>query len=158
MTCQRMLGGAAGEKNVVEKFCEVYEALYNSSGSEEAIEAIKLGVRDMITGNGDAEEAFKITGSVVKEGACKLKPGKGDVSEGYTSDAILNAPDVLFDKLALVYRSWMFHGTVSTNLLACAFLPLLKSARKNPAEVNSYRAIAGSSLLLKLFDQVVLLL
>ena len=29
---------------------------------------------------------------------------------------------------------------------------------KNPAEANSYRAIAGSSLLLKLFDQVILVL
>jgi hypothetical protein len=43
-------------------------------------------------------------------------------------------------------------------LLACAFLPLLKNSLKNPADVTSYRAIAGSSLLLKLFDQVVLLL
>ena len=60
--------------------------------------------------------------------------------------------------MALVYKSWLYHGTVSLNLLSCAFLPLLKSTLKNPAEVNSYRAIAGSSLLLKLFDQVVLLL
>ena len=87
-----------------------------------------------------------------------MKPGKGDVSEGYTSDAILNAPDILFDQLALVYRSWLLHGTVTTSLLACSFLPLLKNSLKNPAETNSYRAIAGSSLLLKLFDQVILLL
>ena len=52
----------------------------------------------------------------------------------------------------------MVHGTVSLNLIACAFLPLIKNSLKNPAETNSYRAIAGSSLLLKLFDQVILLL
>ena len=103
-------------------------------------------------------EVMKITGQVVKEAACKLKHGKGDVSEGYTSDAILHAPDILFDMLAKVYRSWLIHGTVTLNLLACAFLPLLKNSLKNPAEANSYRAIAGSSLLLKLFDQVILLL
>ena len=51
----------------------------------------------------------------------------------------------------------MVHGTVTVSLLACAFLPLLKNALKNPADTNSYRAIAGSSLLLKLFDQCVLL-
>ena len=72
-----------------------------------------------------------------------MKSGKGDVSNGYTSDAILNAPDILFDQLSLVYRSWLVHGTVSKNLLACAFLPLLKSSQKNPSDVNSYRAIAG---------------
>ena len=64
----------------------------------------------------------------------------------------------MFDHLACVYRSWLVHGTVTPSLLACAFLPLLKSAVKDPADTGSYRAIAGSSMLLKLFDKVVLLL
>ena len=38
------------------------------------------------------EEVFKVTGEVAKEAACKMKPGKWDVSERYTSEAILNAP------------------------------------------------------------------
>ena len=87
-----------------------------------------------------------------------MKAGKGDVTDSYTSDSILNAPDIFFNMMAMVYRSWLIHGTVSRNLLSCAFLPLLKNSLKNPAEVNSYRAIAGSSLLLKLFDQVILIL
>ena len=87
-----------------------------------------------------------------------MKAGKGDVSQGYTSDALKNAPDIMFDHLAMVYRSWLVHGTVTLNLLACAFLPLLKNSLKDPSDTGSYRAIAGSSLLLKLFDQVVLLL
>ena len=86
-----------------------------------------------------------------------MKKGKSDVSDGYATDAILNAPDELFDHLADVYRSWLIHGTVTTHLLACAFLPLLKSSLKDPADTNSYRAIAGSSIILKLFDKVVLL-
>jgi hypothetical protein len=101
---------------------------------------------------------MKITGEKVKEAASLLKLGKADVSEGFCSDAILNGPDILFDQLACVYRSWCVHGTVTPTLLACAFLPLLKSSLKDPADTGSYRAIAGSSLILKLFDKVVLLL
>ena len=37
-------------------------------------------------------------------------------------------------------------------------MPLLKNALKDPGDKGSYRAIAGSSILLKLFDKVVLLL
>ena len=44
---------------------------------------------------------------------------------------------------------------MTLSLLACAFLPLVKG-RKDPAKTSSYRAIAGSSLLLKLFDKTVL--
>ena len=113
---------------------------------------------DSLTVNNDAIfEVTKVTGSKVKEAACRLKPNKSDVSEGYSSDAILNGPDSLFDCLATVIRSFLFHGTVSKTLLACAFLPLLKSL-KDPAKTDSYRAIAGSSLILKLMDNVILLL
>ena len=103
-------------------------------------------------------EVMKIRGESVKEAAGLMKCGKGDVSGGYSSDAILNGPDVLFDQLAAVFRSWCVHGTVTPSLLACAFLPLLKSSLKNPADPASYRAITGSSIILKLFDKVVLLL
>ena len=103
-------------------------------------------------------EVNKITGDTVKAAAGLMKAGKADVSEGYSSDAILNGPDIFYEQLATVFRSWSVHGTVTPSLLACAFLPLLKSSLKNPADPGSYRAIAGSSLILKLFDKVVLLL
>ena len=85
-----------------------------------------------------------------------MKPKKGDVSGGFTSDALLNAPDILFDQIAAVFRSFLTHGTVTSYLLACCFLPLLKGS-KDPADTGSYRAIAGSSLILKLFEKVILL-
>ena len=62
-----------------------------------------------------------------------MKPGKMDVSGGYSSDALLHAPDSLFDNLAVVFKSFLIHGTVSRPLLACAFLPLLKGGLKENA-------------------------
>ena len=35
------VSGANGQASIVEKFCDVYEELNNSSGSEEALEEIK---------------------------------------------------------------------------------------------------------------------
>ena len=45
-----------------------------------------------------------------------------------------------------------------TTYCHCAFLPLLKSSQKDPALTASYRAIAGSSLILKVFEKTILLL
>ena len=112
------VAGACGQSNIVEKFCEVYEELYNSAGSTEVLNSLKEQISADIGGEASCAEVFQISREIVKEAACKMKPGKGDVSEGYTSDAILNAPDIFFDQLALVYRSWMVHGTVSLNLIA----------------------------------------
>ena len=78
------------------------------------------------------------------------------MSGGFTSDALIHAPDELFDILASVFRSWLIHGTVTRTLLACAFLPLLKNSLKDPCDTASYRAIAGSSLILKFFEKVIL--
>ena len=80
---------------------------------------------------------------------------KGDVTGSYNSDMIKNCPDLFFDILASVFRSWLLHGTVTRSFLACAFLPLVKGL-KDPSFTESYRAVAGSSLILKLFDYVIL--
>merc|ERR1712013_546777 len=57
----------------------------------------------------------------------------------------------------IFFRTFLLHGTVTLSLLACAFLPLLKSSLKDPSDPGSYRAIAGSSLILKLFEKIILL-
>ena len=54
----------------------------------------------------------KITGKVVKEACCRMKPNKTDVTESYSSDVFLHAPDILFDQLAEVFRSFLIHGSL----------------------------------------------
>ena len=102
---------------------------------------VKEKLRDLI--NQDSlQDIMRITGESVKEAAGLMKDGKGDVSEGYSRDAILQlqGPDLLFEQLAAVFRSWSVQGTVTNSLLACVLLPLLKSSLKNPADPSSYRA------------------
>ena len=152
------VAGVAGEDLIVEEFRLMYQKLFNSCDTSEGVESIKDKLRDLIGRDLSVNDADLITGSVLKDAACRMKPGKGDVSGSYTSDAILNAPDSFFDIMAPVFRSWLVHGTVTLSLLACAFLPLFKGGLKDPSKTDSYRAIAGASLLLKLFDNVVLLL
>ena len=112
-------------------------------------------MEDMISLASRAETG-RLTGGVLKDAVARLKPGKTDVSCSYVSDALKNAPDLMYNQLASIFRSWLYHGTVTPSLLACSFLPLLKSSLKDPADLSSYRAIAGSSLILKTFELVVL--
>ena len=102
-------------------------------------------------------EVDKLTPKLVKRAAATMKPHKMDVSQGFSSDALLRAPDLLFSHLSLVYKHWLVHGTVTKSVLTCAFIPLLKGS-KDPSNTDSYRAIAGSSLILKLFERCVLLI
>jgi hypothetical protein len=149
------VAGANGEEEVCDKFKDVYKQLYNAADSSMEMLTVKERVKANIKQK-QAEEVQKVTGEIVKLAASGMKKGKADVSGSYTSDAIKNAPDDLYDHLAAVYRSWLVHGSVSQPLLACAFMPLLKNSLKNPADTKSYRAIAGSASILMLFERVVL--
>ena len=106
---------------------------------------LKEKVKALI-GDSSVSEVDKITGKVVKVAALDMKPDKGDVTGGFSSNAILNAPDILFDHMAEIFRSFLFHGTLTPSLLACSFLPLLKSNLKDPGDTGSYRACSLNCL------------
>ena len=153
------LDGKVTHDTILDRFRECYEELYNSAGSEDAMNTIKEQLHQLISDqtHRSFSEVGKITGKVVKQACSRMRPGKTDVSEVYSSDVFLHAPDSLFDQLASIFRSYITHGTVSLQILSCAFLPLFKGGLKNPAVFDSYRAIAGASQLLKLFEYVILL-
>ena len=160
-TCQTMpdsIEGKTEHHEILDKFKEVYEQLYNSAESKEAMNSIKEKLSNMINIGNSYSVINMITAEIVKEACGKMKAGKVDVSGSFTSEVLLHGPDELFVHIATVFRSFLVHGEITEQLLCCAFLPLFKGGLKDPAKTDSYRAIAGSSLLLKLFDNVVLLL
>ena len=118
------VGGAVGEQYIAELFKQSYDNLYNSCPSGAEMTELKSRLEGLI-GLSAGVEVAKVTGTVVKEAVAKLKPNKTDVSGSYVSDALKNAPDLLYDQLATQFRSWLVHGTVTPSLLACSFLPLL---------------------------------
>jgi hypothetical protein len=149
--------GVSGEQGVADTFARTYRELYNSAGSEEEMAALQSRIRGLLQQEDSQAEISKLTGEVVKEAVCSMKPHKMDVSQGFASDALLHAPDLMFGLLALIFQSWLSHGTVTKSVLACAFIPLVKGS-KDPALSDNYRAIAGSSLFLKIFERCVLII
>ena len=137
------IDGETEPAEILDKFREVYEMLYNSAGTSEAMNVIKENLA-LVIGDDCLEEVNKITSATLKQACAKMEPGKMDVSGGYTSDCLLNAPDYLFEHLAVIFRSFLTHGEVTSQLLCCAFLPLYKGGHKSATKTYSYRAIAGS--------------
>ena len=152
-----MVDEVTGETEVANKFAEIFSALYNSSESKEGMEELHDRIRTLLRTENNRAEVNMITGEVVKTAATRMKAHKMDVSQGFSSEALQHAPDLLFQLLALVFQDWLIHGTVTDSVLACAFIPLVKGS-KNPSLSGSYRAIAGSSLILKLFERCILMI
>ena len=149
--------GKDNEEDIAKEFRKVYHELYNLEDDFTALEEIEMkeALNLDITTEKSEEEISKVAEDGVKEAPKRLKPGKGDVSGSYNSDLLKNCPDYFFFLLAAVFHSWLTHGTVTRSFLACAFLPLVKGL-KDPSLTASYRAVASSSLILKLLDYVIL--
>ena len=86
----------------------------------------------------------------------KLKPGKTDPVSGITSDYLIHAPAELFEILSKCFQSFIIHAHVSGFLLISSMVPLLKDKLGEITSSNNYRSIAISSLIMKIFDLVII--
>ena len=102
------IDGESDPDDILDKFREVYKTLYNSADTSEVMEVIKEKLAIAI-GHDSLVEVNRITSKAVKLACTKMKPGKMDVSGGYTSDCLLNAPDSLFEHLSVIFRSFLIH-------------------------------------------------
>ena len=73
-----------------------------------------------------------------------------------TSDFIVHAPDVVFELLALCLKSYMIHAHVTDFPLISMLIPIIKHKLGDITSSDNYRSIAISSLVMKLFDLVIM--
>ena len=60
--------------------------------------------------------------------------------------------------LSLIFKSFLIHGHISIFLLLCALVPIIKDKLGDKTSSSNYRAIAISSLFMKIFDWIMLIL
>ena len=133
-----------------------YEKLYNSVDDKENLRHLEFELEGLIDVN-SLEFIDRISPDVVRSATQKkLKPGKTDPVVDITSDFLIHAPLQLFGILAACFKSYIIHAHVSNFLLISTMVPLLKDKLGDITSSNNYRSIAISSLVLKIFDLVIL--
>ena len=141
--------------NIETHFANVYDELYNSIDDNENLTTVlrhlntKIDSKSMI-------EVEKITPALIKEAINKLKDDKTDPLYHFNSDCMKNAPPILSEHLAKLFRMYMTHGHLSSVILVSTIIPLIKDKLGDISSSN--RSVALSSLLLKIFDWIILLL
>ena len=147
-----------GAENISKHFKVLYENLYNEQdGTDPGISEEIVG--EVAANVADANEVIELlTSDVVKAAIKKLKADKSDVSGNFTSDCLKSAPETFHDHLAALFRSYLYHGYISHQLLVCALSPMVKDTNGDISSSKNYRGIAISSLILKVLDNCILLL
>ena len=114
---------------------------------------------NIINDESNAKEFIKLFNvDLIKRAIHQLKNDKSDESFEFTYDCLKAATENFQEMLAQVFRCFLTHGHISMKLLTCALCPIVKDSNGNIAISKNYRAIAISSLILKIFDICILLL
>ena len=69
-----------------------------------------------------------------------------------------NGIEALASPLSFIFKSFLIHGHISTFLLLCALIPIVKDQHGDKTSSSNYRAIAISSIIMKIFDHILIIL
>ena len=137
-------------------FAKKYESLYNSVDDGVNLSRIEENMQRRISEK-NYGDICHITPELVKTASQKLKPGKSDPLLCVTSDFFVNAPSILYELLSSILKSYIIHAYISEFLLLSNLIPIVKDRLSKITNSNNYRSIAISSLVMKIFDGVIIL-
>ena len=150
--------GRSDELSIAEHFRSIYKDLYNRTGSDQPLRTLLGSIDEQCT----LENNYiidritpRLIESIIHD---RIKPNKNDVNADITSDCLKNAPRILSVHISLFLKACLSHGYIPEQLLECALILIVKSEQKAADDSSNYRGIALSSLFLKIFDWVVLIL
>ena len=156
--CATTIDGQLGAENISNHFRQQYETLYNQQKSEQDMKSILNDLNNSIH-DSDIMAVNSITENLVKDIIqSKIKPSKADALEYFNSDCLRNGPEELFQCVALLFQGLAVHGVMPDIMLYCAIIPIVKDPSGSLESSSNYRGIAISSLFLKIWDWIIIML
>ena len=156
---------SAGDiESIGSLFHEKYKNLYNCvSYNDRQMTALKVEIDNLVSDH-DLKcfntsticTEHNIHVSNIIDSISRLKRGKNDGNRGHFSDHIINGTPKLYIYLSILFHTMLSHGCVPGDFLISTLVPIPKNKRKSLNNSENYRAIALSSILGKLFDNILL--
>ena len=135
-----MIDGNVGDKNISNHFSGIYETLFNSVPSDEALNELLKNININISEE-SLSDVDKISSTLIKDAINHLQKNKSDVSYDWKSDAFIQGAEALCSPLAFLFKSFLIHGHLSNFLLLCSLVPLIKDNLGSNTSSSNYRAI-----------------
>ena len=142
-------------ENPAARFAEVYEDLYCSANDSEETESMFAEIETLINTE-SIDDVELVTPDVIMAVSKEIKANKKDPVFSFNSTCVKRAPEIFHRHIANIIRLFLIHGHVSSTLLVATIVPLIKDKLGNAESSDNYRSIALSSVILKMFDWVVI--
>ena len=150
-----VIDGVSGSANIARHFEGIYSDLYTTHNDQAEVKQIFDNIDNKIYST-HIDDVNKISTQLISKIVKHMKLGKNDVNFDWRSNAIKTGCAVLAPHLSALLKSYFMHGHVSKLLLKCALVPIIKDQNSSHSKSTNYRAIAISSIIMKLIDYVII--
>ena len=150
-----VIDGHNSSDKIANHFKNVYSDIYNTHKDSDELNGFSRENSEKIS-QSDIDLVNTITPDLVKKLILKLSSNKNDSSFDWKSDALKVGVDALAAPICDLLCAMLIHGFIPKILLVCQLIPIVKNNKESKLSSSNYRLIAITSLLLKLFDHLVL--
>ena len=122
------------------------------------MQSMALSIRKDITTSDSTDHSFShvITMPDIKSAVKKLRAGKSGGISAVTSDCFIHGTDSLYALIAMLFNAMLLHGTLPNYFLVSILIPIPKVSLVDVRKTQNYRAIALSSILGKILDNIII--
>lgn len=93
-------------------------------------------------GDPESSSALCVTPDDVYRCVTRMKRGKSPGHDGLSVEHLLFAPDLLFDKLALLFNSCIEHSYLPADFMRTVVVPIVKNRTGDVSSSSNYRPIS----------------
>ena len=139
-------------------FCELYSDTERNQYDQQFKNCVEEKVKNITTALSacrDGDTAY-ISADEVRKAIMCLKKKKACSHDQIYNEHLINGGFALYEKLAKFYTEMYNFGYIPAPLKQGIIITLHKGGRKSKTDPNNYRAITLSSVILKLFERLLL--
>ena len=150
-----VIDGFNSGEAISSNFKNIYSTIYNTHNDKDDLQKFILENENNIR-QSDVNMLDKITPEMIKNIILNFKNNKNDSMYDWKSNALKLGVDSLVDPICDLLKSLLVHGHIPKIFLMCTLVPIIKDNNASKLSSSNYRLIAITSLLLKLFDHILL--
>ena len=155
--CANVIDGKSNSVDIANHFKNIYSNIYNTHSDRAELDKFILENNNKIV-QSDTQILDKITPELVKNIILNFKNDKNDPEFDWKSNALKHGVDSVAEPLCDLLRALISHGHIPHIFLVCSLVPIVKDSKESKLSSNNYRLIAITSLILKLFDHILIYL
>lgn len=109
-----------------------------------------------ILSSDDSNEPCHVTAEDLFSCVKQMKRGKSPGHDGLSVEHLMNAPAVVFEKLATLFNSCIEHSYLPANCMKTIVVPIIKNRTGDASNLSNYRPISLATILSKVFENIII--